>query len=89
MDWTSESEMTLRTVLVEARELAFVRHALEASEGLGFVVAEKGGPIVVAATKSCAEELDVFLEDMASVAGLVVMAPTEGNAKKEPVCADG
>lgn len=73
MRWTMDAELTVRTVLVDAKELAFVRHVLEASEGLGFVSSEKGGDLFVLAPVSRSADLDVLLNDMARETGLVVI----------------
>lgn len=75
---TCDAEMTVRIVLVDARELVFVRHALEASEGLGFISSEKGGELFVLSPLSRSSELDVFLSDMARETGLVVAQSSTG-----------
>jgi hypothetical protein len=41
-----------------------LRHHLEASEGLGFVIARRGGDVLLVATKSREAELDEFIADM-------------------------
>jgi hypothetical protein len=59
-----ETELVVRTVSVRPSDLVLLRHHLEASEGLGFVIARRGGDVLLVATKSREAELDEFIADM-------------------------
>lgn len=64
MSLLSEQELTVRAVCVRAEDLVLIRHHLEASEGLGFLIAKSGGDALLVAPISLADDLDRFIEDM-------------------------
>ncbi len=55
------TELSIRPVSVRASELVYLRHLLEASEGLGFVVGNKGGNVFLVSTHDRVSELDEFI----------------------------
>lgn len=67
----SKDELAVRAVSVRASELVFVRHLLEASEGVGFLIAERGGDVLLVSPVSREAELDEFISDMEQEVGLV------------------
>lgn len=64
MSLLCETELVVRTVSVRPSDLVLLRHHLEASEGLGFVIARRGGNALLVATVSREHELDEFIADM-------------------------
>lgn len=68
-------ELQVRTVTVRAADLVYLRSLLEASEGLGFFVAKKGGDVLLVSSHSLAPELDRFLADVAREIPMVVRDP--------------
>ncbi len=66
MSLLSPSELAIRPVSVATRDLVYLRHLLEACEGLGFVVGNKGGDVLLVSTLTRASELDEFISDMRS-----------------------
>jgi len=67
----SKDELSVRAISVRASELVFVRHLLEASEGIGFLIAEKGGDALLVTPTSRVRELDEFISDLEHEVGLV------------------
>lgn len=57
-------ELELRAVSVSPEMMVLLRHHLEASEGLGFLVARRGGDAILAAHRSQREALDRFIDDL-------------------------
>ncbi len=68
----AEGELAVRRISLPKRELVFFRHVLEASEGLGFLVAESGGEAFVMTPKSQEAALDTLLSDLAPEVSMVV-----------------
>lgn len=64
MSLLSEAELAVRPVSVRAQDLVLVRHLLEASEGIGFLIAKRGGNALLVSPRSRSDELDAFIEDM-------------------------
>jgi len=54
----------MRPVSVTASDLVYLRHILEASEGLGFVIGNKGGDVLLVSSTALADDLDAFIFDM-------------------------
>ncbi len=71
MSLLSESELTVRAISVCSKDLVLLRHHLEASEGVGILIAKKGGNALLVAPCSRASELDEFIDDMREEFGLV------------------
>jgi hypothetical protein len=65
-------ELSVRRITVNKGEMVFLRHVIEASEGLALVVAESGGDAFVMSTKGQASELDRLLADLSEEMHLVV-----------------
>lgn len=72
MSLLSASELAVRAVRVHPAELTFVKNALESSEGLGFMIARRGGHALLVAPLSQSGALDQFISDMVEEAGLVL-----------------
>ena len=70
MPLVSQEEMAIRAIRVESDQLVFVRHALEASEGIGFLIARKGGHALLVTPRSQEDLLDEFIADMVEEVGL-------------------
>lgn len=68
----SQNELEVRAVSVHPAQLVLLMHFLEASEGLGFIIAKRGGDVLLIAPKSQSEALDDFICDMKLELGLVV-----------------
>ena len=63
--------MTVRRVVVRAKDVVFFKGVVEASEGLAAVFAEHGGDLTVAAPVERATELDALLDDLCAEVGAV------------------
>ena len=63
--------LEVRPISVRASDLVMVRHYLEASEGLGFLIAKKGGNALLVTPKSQSADLDEFIDDMKAEFALV------------------
>lgn len=77
MSLLSKIDLAVRPISVRAHQLVFVRHVLEASEGIGFLIAKKGGEAILVAPLSQVAELDAFVEDMKLEVGLVERVLTD------------
>ncbi len=77
MSLLSKIDLEVRPISVRAHELVFVRHVLEASEGIGFLIAKQGGEAILVGPKSQAAALDAFVEDMKAEVGLVERVLTD------------
>jgi hypothetical protein len=64
MSLLSASDLVVRPVSVAKEDLVYLRHILEASEGLGFIIAEKGGNILLVSSVSMEAELEQFISDL-------------------------
>lgn len=64
MSLLSDAELTIRALSLRPEDLVLFRHHLEASDGIGFVIARRGGDILVVGPKSRERDLDTFLDDM-------------------------
>lgn len=71
MSLLDDAELVIRPISVRAHELVYVRHLLEASEGLAFLIARRGGEALLVAPRSRSHELDEFIEDLKLEVGLV------------------
>ncbi len=65
--------MTVRKVVVPAREVVFFKGVVEAHEGLAQVFAEDGGDLTVACPDDRAGELDALLADLVPEVGGVLV----------------
>lgn len=70
MSLLTGDDLLLRAVSVSKEQLVFVKHHLEASEGLGFLVADRGGDAFLVAHESQREALELFIEDLKHELGL-------------------
>lgn len=59
-----DDSMVIRRVVVPKRDVVFIRGVLEASDGVGWVFALKGGDLTIAGCPSRARELDQVLADL-------------------------
>jgi hypothetical protein len=59
---------------VSARDVAYVKSILEASEGLASMFAERGGELLMVAPASRRAELDELVEDLRVELGALVDA---------------
>jgi hypothetical protein len=66
----SKNELEVRAVSVRPAKLVLLRHFLEASEGIGFLVAKRGGDVLLVTPTSQAALLDEFISDMTEELGL-------------------
>ena len=57
-------ELNIRPISVAAADLVYVRHILEAHEGLGLVVGNQGGNELLVSTPDMAAELELFIFDL-------------------------
>jgi hypothetical protein len=64
--------MISRRVIVESRDVVFLKGLLEAHEGLAQVYAEKGGDLTICTTRDQAKELDALLQKLATEMNLLV-----------------
>ena len=64
MSLLSQTELAIRPISLAAADLVFLRHILEASEGLGFVVGNKGGDVLLVSTQAMERQLDEFISDL-------------------------
>jgi hypothetical protein len=56
--------MVTRRLVVQSREVVFLKGIVEASEGLAQVFAEKGGELTLAAPADREAELEALVEDL-------------------------
>lgn len=56
-------------MIVEARQVAFIKSVIEASEGLACMFAERGGELLLVAPRSREAELDQLVRDLCSDLG--------------------
>lgn len=63
-------ELELRAVSVSPEMMVLLRHHLEASEGLGYLVARRGGDAFLVTHRSQSDELDRFIEDLKDEFGI-------------------
>jgi hypothetical protein len=59
-----DDQLQVRALSVRARDLVYLRSLLEASEGLGFFIAKKGGDVLLVSPVSQKDELDRFILDL-------------------------
>lgn len=59
-----DDSMVVRRVVIPKRDVVFVRGVLEASDGVGWMFALRGGDLTIAGCPSRARELDRVLEDL-------------------------
>lgn len=64
MSLLNAAELVLRPISVAPADLVYVRHILEAHEGLGVVVGQKGGDVLLVTCEALAHELDWFIARM-------------------------
>lgn len=70
MSLLSRDELAVRAVSVRPSQMVLLKNHLEASEGLGFLIAKRGGVALLVSPMSRADELDTFISDMGSEIGL-------------------
>lgn len=63
--------MVVRRVVVDAKQVVFLKGILEASEGLAQVFAESGGDLTIAAPADREAELDRVLAELCAEVGAV------------------
>lgn len=63
-------ELELRPVSVSPEMMVLLRHHLEASEGLGYLVASHGGDAFLVTHRSQSQALDRFIEDLKEEFGI-------------------
>ncbi len=68
----SSEDFAVRRVSLPPRQVVFLRHLLEASEGLGFLVAESGGELFVVSPLSQEQNLNSFLQDLSEEVDLQI-----------------
>src|SRR5690606_12363275 len=51
-------------ISIDKENLVLLKHHLEASEGLGYIVAKRGGNVLLVSHESRQEEFNVFLRDL-------------------------
>ena len=69
-----DDRLVARRVTVPARDVAYVKSILEASEGLACMFAERGGELLIVAPVSRRAELDELVEDLRAELGALVDA---------------
>lgn len=79
MSLLDDADLVIRPISVRAHELVYVRHLLEASEGLAFLIARRGGEALLVASHSRASELDEFIDDLKAEVGLVSRELLDGD----------
>lgn len=67
-----DEPMVVRRVVVEPREVVYVKGIVEASAGLATMVADGGGELVLVTAAERADELDELLDDLREEIGLRV-----------------
>lgn len=73
-----DHDLLLRRLLVQKRDVVFVKGIFEASEGLCCMFAEAGGDLLIAAAHDRKHELDELLADLARELGGSVIELTSG-----------
>lgn len=76
MSLVAGSDVVVRAISVPKDQLVFVRHVLEASEGLGIVVTERGGQTWLVGPKCQERTLDRLIRDLSEEVGLKTLDPT-------------
>lgn len=64
-------DLELRPVSVSPEKMVLLRHHLEASEGLGYLVAIQGGDAFLVTHRSQTSALDRFIEDLKDEFGIL------------------
>ena len=59
-----DDDLETRRIVVQAKEVVYVKGILEGYDGLAVVFAERGGELTLATAKGRVAELDRFLEDL-------------------------
>jgi hypothetical protein len=67
-----DADLVVRRVLVQAKDVVFVKGICEASEGLCAMFADGGGDLLLAAPHSRAHDLDELVRDLCTDFGAVV-----------------
>jgi hypothetical protein len=67
-----DADLAARRMIVEPRDVVYVKGIFEASEGVGALFAEAGGDLLIVAPLSRARELDALLRDLAAELGAIV-----------------
>lgn len=57
-------------ISVDKENLVLLRNHLEASEGLGYIVAKRGGNVMLVSHESRREEFNIFVRDLKSELGI-------------------
>ncbi|MCH2110164.1 MAG: DUF4911 domain-containing protein [Polyangiaceae bacterium] len=66
MTATEPYPLFARAFRTEPSDMVYLRSLLEANNGLGLLAARKGGEAVIFCTEDFREDLEAFLEDLAS-----------------------
>ena len=61
----AQGALVVRRVVVDPREVVFLKGILEASCGLGILLAEQGGELALVTPSSREVELDELIDDLA------------------------
>lgn len=75
-----DEPMVVRRVVVEPRQVVYVKGIVEASAGLATMVADGGGELVLVTAAERAAELDELLDDLREEIGLRVRGAVGGVA---------
>jgi hypothetical protein len=62
--------MMVLPISVDKENLVLLRNHLEASEGLGYIVAKRGGNVLLVTHESRQDEFNTFLRDLKSELGI-------------------
>lgn len=75
----SDEALVTRRVVVQPRDVVYLKGILEASRGLATLLAEGGGELSLVTTRSRARELDACIDDLADEVGLRRRASASGS----------
>lgn len=64
-------------MVVDARDVTFVKGVVEASEGLACMFAERGGDLLLVAPASRKQELDELVADLAREVGAILPSSSD------------
>jgi hypothetical protein len=65
----AEADLEARRIVLPKAEVVYVRGILEASDGVAFLLAVKGGDVTIVGSKSRRRELDEILADLRAELG--------------------
>jgi hypothetical protein len=77
-----DRELTTRKILVQAKDVVYVKSILEGYGGIATVFAEQGGELMLAAPHSRVRELDELLIDLKTeLVTLVILAANDSESE--------